>query len=67
MTEITISRTEQSELELLAQDHILDTDGVLRKVGIPGIPRPLPVIPDVKVDSELPPGLRGDPSRILKG
>ena len=66
LTDITNSRTEQAELELLAKDHILDTDGVLCKVGVPGVPRPLPVIPDVKVGAELPSELRGEPHRAHK-
>lgn len=59
ISEVTDKRDEQQELNTRAQEHVIDTDGVLCKVGVPGATRPLPVVPDCKVGTELPEELRG--------
>ena len=58
VTEVTSSRDEQQKLATAAKCHVVDHDGVLCRVGIPGTTFPLPVVPDCRVGSELPEYLR---------
>lgn len=60
ITDITTSRPKQQQLKLKADARMIDTNGVLCRVGVAGVPRPLPVVPAVRAGAELPEEWRGD-------